>query len=76
MARYIKSLYFVNEKEFKDAEESKSFKSKRSSTLKRLRGTEFNNYKIIQFSFLDRFAFLKSFCHKSKTPKENYMTPP
>ena len=65
MARYIKSLYFVDEKEFKDADESRSFKRKRTNTLKSLRGTEHHNYKIIQFSFLDRFAFLKSFCHKS-----------
>ena len=73
MGRYIKSLYFVDEKEFKDADEPTTFK-KRKTSIKRLRGTGLHNYKTIQFSFIDRFAFIKQFCRKSSTPKENYMT--
>ena len=51
MGRYIKTLYFVDGKEFKDAEEGTTFRNRKRSVnrLKSVKGkgTELNNYKAI-----------------------------
>ena len=68
MAKYIKSLYFIDEQEFTDFEEnSKKGKKGRKGSFKSFKDTESHTHKTIQFSFMDRFACLKAICRKKTT---------